>query len=56
MYLGPLVFGLAIQWTDSYRVAVLAVGIFFIVGMLLLTRVNVRRAIQEAGNELPAKV
>ena len=55
-WLGPLVFGLAIQWTDSYRVAVLAVGIFFIVGMLLLTRVNVRRAIQEAGNELPAKV
>ena len=55
-WLGPLVFGLAIQWTDSYRVAVLAVGIFFIVGMILLTRVNVRRAIQEAGNELPAKV
>ena len=55
-WLGPLVFGLAIQWTDSYRIAVLAVGIFFIAGLILLSRVNVRRAIQEAGNELPAKV
>jgi UMF1 family MFS transporter len=55
-WLGPLVFGLAIQWTNSYRIAVLAVGIFFIVGLILLSRVNVRRAIQESGNELPAKV
>jgi UMF1 family MFS transporter len=55
-WLGPLVFGLAIQWTDSYRVAVLAVGIFFIAGLILLSRVNVRRAIEEAGNELPTKV
>lgn len=33
-WLGPLVFGLAIQWTDSYRIAVLAVGIFFIAGLI----------------------
>ena len=55
-WLGPLVFGLAIQWTNSYRVAVLVVGIFFIIGVILLSRVNVRRAIEEAGNEAPAKV
>ena len=55
-WLGPFVFAMAIQWTDSYRIAVLAVGIFFIAGLILLSRVNVRRAIQEAGNEPPAKV
>lgn len=55
-WLGPLIFGLAIQFTDSYRVAVLAVGIFFIAGMILLPLVDVRRAIIEAGNEVPKKI
>lgn len=55
-WLGPLIFGLAIQFTDSYRVAVLAVGIFFIAGMILLPLVDVRRAITEAGNEVPKKI
>ncbi|MBK8047145.1 MAG: MFS transporter [Anaerolineales bacterium] len=55
-WLGPLVFGLAIQLTDSYRVAVLAIGIFFLAGLVLLPLVNVRRAIEEAGNEAPAKI
>ncbi|MBO9392061.1 MFS transporter [Caldilinea sp.] len=55
-WLGPLIFGLAVQFTDSYRVAVLAVGIFFIAGMILLPLVDVRRAIIEAGNEVPKRI
>lgn len=55
-WLGPLIFGLAIQFTDSYRISVLALGIFFIAGLILLPMVDVRRAIVEAGNELPDKV
>jgi len=55
-WLGPLFFGLAIQFTDSYRVAVLAVGIFFIAGLILLPLVDVRRAITEAGNEVPERI
>lgn len=55
-WLGPLFFGLAIQFTDSYRIAVLVVGIFFIAGLILLPMVNVRRAIIEAGNEVPEKI
>jgi MFS transporter, UMF1 family len=55
-WLGPLFFGLAIQFTDSYRVAVLAVGIFFIAGLILLPLVDVRRAITEAGNEVPKRI
>lgn len=55
-WLGPLFFGLAIQFSDSYRIAVLVVGIFFIAGLILLPMVDVRRAITEAGNEVPEKI
>ena len=55
-WLGPLMFGLALQFTGSYRVALLSVVIFFIAGLLLLTRVDVRRAIRESGNQQPVRV
>jgi UMF1 family MFS transporter len=55
-WMGPLLFGLAIQWTDSYRIAVLSVGVFFIAGLILLPLVDVRKAIAEAGNEAPEVV
>ncbi|MDQ3324516.1 MAG: MFS transporter [Actinomycetota bacterium] len=54
-WLGTLVFGLVQQTTDSYRPALAALAIFFVVGFVLLLRVDVRRAIVEAGN-LPPKV
>jgi UMF1 family MFS transporter len=37
--LGPLVFGLASDIFDSQRVAVLTIGAFFLIGLLLLARV-----------------
>jgi UMF1 family MFS transporter len=52
-WLGPLVFGLALQSTGSYRVAILLLITFFIVGGALLTRVDIRRAAVEAGNQPP---
>jgi len=55
-WLGPLVFGLALQFTGSYRVAILSIVILFILGLAILTQVNVRRAIVEAGNEAPESV
>ncbi|MEK6320774.1 MAG: MFS transporter [Acidobacteriota bacterium] len=54
-WLAPLMFGLALQFTGSYRVAILSLVVFFIVGLTLLARVNVRQAAIEAGNEAPAK-
>ena len=42
--------------TDSYRPAILALILFFAVGMILLRRVDPRRGIREAGNELPQVV
>ncbi len=55
-WLGTLTFGLVHQWTDSYRPAILALVVFFVVGLALLSRVDARRGIAEAGNRAPAVV
>ncbi|HEX8681871.1 MAG TPA: MFS transporter [Ardenticatenaceae bacterium] len=55
-WIGPLIFGIALETTGSYRVAILSLIIFFVLGLALLTRVNVRRAIQESGNTVPSTV
>jgi UMF1 family MFS transporter len=54
-WLAPLMFGLALQFTGSYRAAILSLVVFFIAGLALLAKVNVRKAAIEAGNEAPAK-
>jgi MFS transporter, UMF1 family len=54
-WLGPLLFGLALQFSGSYRVAILSVVVFFVVGLVLLAGVDVRRAAIEAGNQPPAR-
>ncbi|MDQ3480460.1 MAG: MFS transporter [Actinomycetota bacterium] len=55
-WLGTLIFGLVHQWTDSYRPAVFALIGFFVVGLALLSKVDARRGIVEAGNSAPAVV
>jgi UMF1 family MFS transporter len=55
-WFGTLLFGLVFQLTDSYRNAIVALVVFFVVGGLLLSRVDIRRGITEAGNPLPAVV
>ncbi|MGF1663673.1 MAG: MFS transporter [Kineosporiaceae bacterium] len=55
-WLGTLTFGVVQQLTGSYRWAIVAVVVFFVVGGLLLARVDVRRGIREAGNEVPRVV
>lgn len=52
-WLGPLFFGLALQFSGSYRIAVLALALFFLVGLVLLARVNFTKAIAEARTEEP---
>ena len=49
-WLGPLLFGLALQLTGSYRVAIVSLIVFFVVGLLFLLRVNVDEGVLEAGN------
>jgi MFS transporter, UMF1 family len=55
-WMGTLVFGLVFQLTDTYRLAIVALIFFFVVGGILLSRVDVRRGIEEAGNHVPVVV
>ena len=55
-WLGPLIFGLAYDATRSYRVAIVSLLAFFIIGFVALFFVPMRRAIIEAGNTPPAKL
>jgi len=54
-WIGPFVFGLVAQLTDSYRPAILALIVFFIVGSIILSTVNTDKAIHEAGNLTPGE-
>lgn len=53
-WLGPLVFGVTLQVTGSYRSALGSLLVFFVVGFVLLALVPVRRAVEAAGNVAPA--
>jgi MFS transporter, UMF1 family len=52
-WLGPLAFGLVFQLTASYRIGLVSLVVFFIVGGILLAMVPMRRAIVAAGNTPP---
>lgn len=53
---GPLLFGVVGAATGSFRPAILSLMGFFIVGLVLLSLLPVRRAIRAAGNPEPAVV
>ncbi|GAB2739020.1 MFS transporter [Amycolatopsis magusensis] len=55
-WLGPLVFAAVGQATGSFRLGVLALVAFFVVGIVLVALIPVRRAIAAAGNREPAIV
>ncbi|MGH3647243.1 MAG: MFS transporter [Micromonosporaceae bacterium] len=52
-WLGPLVFGLVFQIVHSYRVGLVSLLIFFVVGLVALAMVPMRRAIIASGNTPP---
>jgi UMF1 family MFS transporter len=55
-WLGTLLFGLIYQFTGSYREAIVALVVFFLLGGSLLWRVRMRAGISQAGNEVPVIV
>ena len=52
-WLGPLAFGLVYQVTNSYRIGIVSLVVFFLAGGILLAVVPIRRAIIAAGNTPP---
>jgi UMF1 family MFS transporter len=55
-WLGALLFGIAVQITGSYRIAILSLVTFFALGFVLLWAADIRRAAAEAGNPAPARL
>ncbi|MEO6083207.1 MAG: MFS transporter [Umezawaea sp.] len=55
-WLGPLVFAGVGQATGSFRLAIISLVVFFVVGFVLMIFVPVRRAIEASGNPVPVKV
>jgi UMF1 family MFS transporter len=55
-WFGTLVFGLTYQITGSYRPAIFALIIFFVLGGALLMKVDTARGIRDAGNHEPAVI
>ena len=55
-WFGTLLFGLVFQLTGSYRPAIVSLIVFFLLGAVLLLRLDARRGIVEAGNTPPAVV
>ncbi len=50
-WIGPLVFAIVIQLTGAQRLAIVSLIVFFVGGLLLLSRVNIRQAVLEAGHD-----
>jgi MFS transporter, UMF1 family len=52
-WLGPLLFGIVVAATNSYRQAILSLIVLFIVGTIILYFTDTDKAIHDAGNLLP---
>lgn len=55
-WFGTLTFGLVFQATGSYRLAIVTLVVFFVVGFVLLLKVDVAKGARDAGNRVPAVV
>ena len=52
-WLGPLLFGVVVAATDSYRQALLSLIVLFVAGTIILYLTDTDKAIHQAGNLLP---
>jgi UMF1 family MFS transporter len=52
-WMGPLVFGLSLQMTGNYQIAIVSIVMFFVIGFVALLAIPMRRAIIAAGNTPP---
>ncbi len=52
-WLGPLIYGLALQVTGDYRISVACMIVFFLAGLAILSRVDLVAGARRAGNQPP---
>jgi UMF1 family MFS transporter len=52
-WFGTFLFGVVFQVTGSYRPAIVALVVFFVLGAVFLLRLDARRGVLEAGNTVP---
>ena len=50
-WMGPLVFGLTLQFTGQYRLAILSLIVFFVAGLAVLSRVDVAKGAHAVGQQ-----
>lgn len=50
----PIVFGLALQFTKSFRLAILSLVVFFVAGLLILLKVNVEQGERDVAAQAAA--
>lgn len=55
-WLGPFLFAFVGQQTGSFRLGIVSLVVFFVVGLALVSLVPVARAVRAAGNPVPAVV
>jgi UMF1 family MFS transporter len=55
-WFGTFLFGVVFQVSGSYRPAIVALVVFFLLGAFFLRRLDACRGIQEAGNTVPAVI
>ncbi len=52
-WIGPLIFGIVVASTGSYRQAILSLIVLFLAGIAILALTDTDRAVHDAGNALP---
>lgn len=55
-FLGSLAVTVAVSLTGGYRVAILSLIVFFVLGGFLLWKTDLRKGIRDVGNEVPERV
>ncbi|GAB2924769.1 MFS transporter [Nonomuraea fastidiosa] len=55
-FIGALTVTIALQLTNSYRIAIMSMIVFFVIGFVLLALTNLPKAIRAAGNEVPERI
>ncbi len=50
-WMGPVLFGLSLQFTQSYRIAILSLIVFFVIGLILLSKFNLNKALSKLNSD-----